>query len=264
MLADLRPEGHVAAGDLRCQIVDQPLRRLQPARPDPVPVAAAGPSAVCVVLPPDRIASFTFEGLLDNEPGRQLHQLGPAVRRCEPALDQIGKGLARTHRRRYSLGHGVPPCWRRRQPAPIAEILSQDAPLPNFPATLGLHRPERAIVLAAAAIVCLGAAYAMVLPVLFGSLMGLSLSAKMAIAVALVAPLGFVMGLPFPLGLGRISDSAPGLVPWAWGINGCASVVAAVMASLLAMHFGFTIVLALALSLYSATPLLLGPGRLSP
>src|SRR6516164_8683332 len=139
MLADLRPEGHVAAGDLRCQIVDQPLRRLQPARPDPVPVAAAGLSAVCVVLPSDRIASLAFEGLLDNEPGRQLHQLGPAVRRCEPALDQIAKGLARTHRRRYSLGHGVPPCWRRRQPAPIAEILSQDAPLPNFPATLGLH-----------------------------------------------------------------------------------------------------------------------------
>jgi hypothetical protein len=121
--------------------------------------------------------------------------------------------------------------------------------------------PERAIVLAAAAIVCLGAAYAMVLPVLFGSLMGLSLSAKMAIAVALVAPLGFVMGLPFPLGLGRISESAPGLVPWAWGINGCASVVAAVMASLLAMHFGFMTLLALALGLYGATPLMLGQAR---
>ena len=75
-----------------------------------------------------------------SAPGCQLHKLGPAVRRCEPALDQIGKGWARTHRRRYSLGHGVPPCWRRRQPAPIAEILSQDAPLPIFPATLGLHR----------------------------------------------------------------------------------------------------------------------------
>jgi spermidine synthase len=124
--------------------------------------------------------------------------------------------------------------------------------------------PERAIVLVAAAIVCLGSAYAMVLPVLFGSLMGLSLLAKMAIAVALVAPLGFVMGLPFPLGLGRISDSAPGLVPWAWGINGCASVVAAVLASLLAMHVGFTIVLALALSLYGATPLLLGQARPTP
>jgi hypothetical protein len=91
--------------------------------------------------------------------------------------------------------------------------------------------------------------------------MGLPLSAKIAVAVGLLAPLGFVMGLPFPLGLSRVSDCAPGLVPWAWGINGCASVVAAVMASLLAMHVGFTIVLALALGLYTATPLLLGGGR---
>ena len=69
------------------------------------------------------------------------------------------------------------------------------------------------------------------------------------------------MGLPSPLGLGRVSDGAPALVPWAWGINGCASVVAAVLASLLAMHVGFIAVLALALGLYAATPLLLNRGR---
>jgi hypothetical protein len=50
-------------------------------------------------------------------------------------------------------------------------------------------------------------------------------------------------------------------VPWAWGINGCASVVAAVLASLLAMHVGFTVVLTLALSLYAATPRLLDGAR---
>jgi len=121
--------------------------------------------------------------------------------------------------------------------------------------------PEAAIILAVAAIVSLGAVYAMVLPPLFGGLMGLSLPAKIAVAVGLLAPLGFVMGLPFPLGLARVSDSTPALVPWAWGINGCASVVAAVMASLLAMHIGFTAVLILALGLYTPTPLLLGRSR---
>jgi len=50
-------------------------------------------------------------------------------------------------------------------------------------------------------------------------------------------------------------------MPWAWGINGCASVVGAVMASLLAMHIGFTALLALALGLYTVTPLLLGRSR---
>jgi spermidine synthase len=121
--------------------------------------------------------------------------------------------------------------------------------------------PQAAIILAVAAIVSLGTVYAMVLPPLFGVLMGLPFSGKIAVALGLLGPLGFVMGLPFPLGLARVSDSAPDLVPWAWGINGCASVVAAVMASLLVMHIGFTAVLALALGLYGATPLLLGRGR---
>jgi hypothetical protein len=123
------------------------------------------------------------------------------------------------------------------------------------------HAAERLRCESIAAIVSLGAVYTMVLPPLFGGLMGLSLPAKIAVAVGLLAPLGFVMGLPFPLGLGRVSHSTPTLVPWAWGINGCASVVAAVMASLLAMHVGFTAVLVLALVLYTATPLLLGWGR---
>jgi hypothetical protein len=123
------------------------------------------------------------------------------------------------------------------------------------------HVAERLRCESIAAIVSLGAVYTMVLPPLFGGLMGLSLPAKIAVAVGLLAPLGFVMGLPFPLGLGRVSHSTPTLVPWAWGINGCASVVAAVMASLLAMHVGFTAVLVLALVLYTATPLLLGWGR---
>jgi spermidine synthase len=120
---------------------------------------------------------------------------------------------------------------------------------------------QRAIVLAVAAIVTLGAAYAMLLPLVFGGLMGSPLIVKCAVAFGLIVPLGFAMGLPFPLGLGRVSESAPALLPWAWSINGCASVVAAVMASLLAIHFGFTAVLAIALGLYAAAALLFGRMR---
>jgi hypothetical protein len=46
------------------------------------------------------------------------------------------------------------------------------------------------------------------------------------------------MGLPSPLVLGPPRAPAPALVPWAWGVNGCASVVAAVLAGLLAMGLG--------------------------
>jgi hypothetical protein len=83
----------------------------------------------------------------------------------------------------------------------------------------------------------------------------------MAIAIGLIAPLGLAMGLPFPLGLGRVAKQAPNLVPWAWGINGSASVVAAVLASLLAMDLGFTAVLALALGLYATAAFLFGRSR---
>jgi Spermine/spermidine synthase domain len=118
--------------------------------------------------------------------------------------------------------------------------------------------PRMPIVLAIAAIASLGIFHALVLPHAFGAMMGLSLPAKVVIAVGLIAPLGFAMGLPFPLGLGRVAQSEPALLPWAWGINGCASVVAAVLATLLAMHFGFTVLLVLALGLYAAAAFLLG------
>jgi hypothetical protein len=61
---------------------------------------------------------------------------------------------------------------------------------------------------------------------------------RAALAVAMIAPLAFAMGLPFPLVLARLRAAAPRLVPWAWGVNGCASVVAAVLAGLLAMGLG--------------------------
>jgi hypothetical protein len=58
------------------------------------------------------------------------------------------------------------------------------------------------------------------------------------------------MGMPFPLGLMRLAHSAPAFVPWAWGINGFASVLSAVLATLLAIQFGFTAVIGTALVFY--------------
>ena len=58
------------------------------------------------------------------------------------------------------------------------------------------------------------------------------------LAVATMAPLAVAMGLPFPLALARLRTAAPALVPWSWGVNGCASVIAAALAGLLAMSLG--------------------------
>src|SRR6516165_1558554 len=73
---------------------------------------------------------------------------------------------------------------------------------------------------------------------------------KIAVSFILIAPLAFFMGLPFPLALVRVAAARPGLVPWAWGINGCASVLSAILAILLAMSLGFSAILLIAIGLY--------------
>ena len=64
--------------------------------------------------------------------------------------------------------------------------------------------------------------------------------------------------MPFPLVIARVARESEDLLPWAWGINGCASVVASILATLLAIHFGFTVVVSLAVASYLLAPLLLG------
>lgn len=82
------------------------------------------------------------------------------------------------------------------------------------------------------------------------TLMSLPEAVRIPAACLLAAPLAFVMGMPFPLGLTATSRSAPALLPWAWGINGCASVLSAILAVLLAMEIGFDGVIILAALLY--------------
>ncbi len=91
---------------------------------------------------------------------------------------------------------------------------------------------------------------------------------KLAEAVALMAPLAFVMGVPFPLGLTTVQAARPGLVPWAWGVNGFASVTATSLAVMIAMSFGLSRVVWTAAALYAAVALLQralpGSGPLRP
>jgi hypothetical protein len=119
------------------------------------------------------------------------------------------------------------------------------------------RRHRIAIAIATAGIIVLAGTYMIILPILLPALITWPPFAKTAITLVLIAPLGFAMGLPFPLGLERVAAEAPDLVPWAWGINGCASVVGAVLASILAMHIGLTLVVCLALGLYAIAALTL-------
>jgi spermidine synthase len=103
---------------------------------------------------------------------------------------------------------------------------------------------------AIAAIVLFAMLYIFTLPPLFAALIALPDLARIVLSLALIAPLALFMGMPFPLALARLRSEAPHLVPWAWGINGCASVLAAILATLLAMTFGTRVVVFIAAALY--------------
>jgi len=86
---------------------------------------------------------------------------------------------------------------------------------------------------------------------LFLQMVGLPDLIKIIISLGLIAPVAFFMGMPFPLGLGRLTRKKSDLVPWAWGINGCASVISSVLATVIAVSWGFTVVGLLAILLYT-------------
>jgi spermidine synthase len=110
--------------------------------------------------------------------------------------------------------------------------------------------------LVVAGIAILAIVYVLLLPRVFEIGLGLPDGVRVMIAIGLIAPLALLMGMPFPLGLARVSAEARAFVPWAWGINGFASVISAVLATLLAIEFGFSAVIVAALALYGVSALL--------
>jgi len=85
--------------------------------------------------------------------------------------------------------------------------------------------------------------YPLLLPFVFRLLLGQALGLRLLISVLSLAPLGFLMGVPFPKGIEIVGGLAPDLVPWAWGINGCTSVLSSILSVMLAISFGFSRVL---------------------
>jgi SAM-dependent methyltransferase len=112
-----------------------------------------------------------------------------------------------------------------------------------------------AIVGAARSIVAISLVYLLLLPPLFEASMALPGAVKVATVLTLIAPLAYFMGMPFPLGLARLTAGDHALMPWAFGINGCASVTAAILATVLAIHSGQNWLLIAALALYATAAL---------
>jgi hypothetical protein len=110
---------------------------------------------------------------------------------------------------------------------------------------------RRAPPLAALAIGALTLFYMTALPAVQDAFLGSPLFVRSLVTIAVLAPLGLVMGMFFPLGIRRAASIHEDLVPWAWGINGCASVTGGVLTVVMAMSFGFTSVWLLSLLIYA-------------
>lgn len=78
---------------------------------------------------------------------------------------------------------------------------------------------------------------------------------RVAAVALLVAPMGFLMGQPFPTGLRHLGASHPAWVPAAWAVNGVLSVTGSVLAAALASMFGYRVVLLVGAMIYLLTAL---------
>lgn len=108
-----------------------------------------------------------------------------------------------------------------------------------------LSRPAVLLVLAGIALV-----YSFMLPWTMSSIAHFSTTIKIALVFLLLMPAGALMGIPFPLGLTFIGRTRPELIPWAWAINGCFSVLAPILAVMLALSTGFNMVILAGASMY--------------
>jgi hypothetical protein len=128
--------------------------------------------------------------------------------------------------------------------------------------TLGSRKTLRRAV---AGIALISIVYIIALHDLFALFLDQPTILKIMVSIVLIAPLAILMGMPFPLALSGLAGNAEPFIPWAWGINGCASVISASVATLIAIQFGFTVVIGLAVVLYlvawrlSSGILVLGP-----
>jgi hypothetical protein len=92
--------------------------------------------------------------------------------------------------------------------------------------------------------------YLFSLPHLLYSCVGLRTAHKAILVMGSLFPLSFLMGMPMPLGIHWLRNRSPEMIPWAWGVNGSASVLGSILAILIAINFGFNQALIAATSLY--------------
>jgi hypothetical protein len=95
------------------------------------------------------------------------------------------------------------------------------------------------------------------------SVVASSLPTRVGATLLIVAPLGFLMGMPMPLGMSQVAWSSR-LVLWGWSLNGVFSVLASVGAIYCAIYWGTTRTFMMAATAYLLAGLMLQVLRSQP
>jgi len=99
-------------------------------------------------------------------------------------------------------------------------------------------------------IIIYGILFALFYESFFYAALGMSLAIRILVSTALIVPLGFFLGMPFPLGILGLSDKNDRAIPWAWAINGFFTVVGGLLAILMSIAMNFSFVLYCAFIVY--------------
>jgi spermidine synthase len=130
------------------------------------------------------------------------------------------------------LGHPVHALW-----VVIFSMLVSSGLGSNYSRRI-LGRDEGRLIKALGCVAIGSAVLALAVSTLLGALVWLPFGLKAAMTIALIAPLGFVMGMPFPTALARLEEWHAPSVRWAWSLNAASSVLGSVGALVCAIYLG--------------------------
>jgi spermidine synthase len=101
------------------------------------------------------------------------------------------------------------------------------------------------------AVIALGVALVLSYPWVARIALALPLAGRVVLSGALILPIGFFLGMPFPLGVLALEGQPRGAVAWAWGMNGLFTVVGSLASVLLSLAAGFRVAIFAALLCYA-------------
>jgi spermidine synthase len=115
---------------------------------------------------------------------------------------------------------------------------------------LGMDARKR-IRIACGAIIAIMLIYLLLADPLLSFFIGFGTEARFAVTIIMLMPVSFFFGWMFPSGVNILEKESDTLIPWAWGVDGFASVAAAPLAIILSMSIGFSNVILLGMVCYA-------------